>query len=295
MEKMLPFFNMKLNNHILQIVLGFLSDTSEVANLKIISNSSRRAIEKCFMYVCTVEKDCFFNSMRLSTLSDFDLGIHEDKRFSKFKVSPVTDVNEIVQRHCGKLTKILDNLSLGAYDSYSKTIQEIKKVVSSTYGIPVGGLRNPDEKGTTIVPIDLMPIPENPWLVQNSSPESLGTPKHKVNQQKTARVHGDQKETSLLDELSEIADEIHGSLSMPGYNIVSASCSMPTILLTILDYTKELLGPITDHRNNGISYGINLHIADMIRKAMGKLFDILYKICVGNNAAKAQVFKGDGL
>jgi hypothetical protein len=75
MEKMLPFFNMKLNNHILRIVLGFLSDTSEVANLKIISNNSRRAIEKCFMYVCTVEKDCFFNSMRLSTISDFDLGV----------------------------------------------------------------------------------------------------------------------------------------------------------------------------------------------------------------------------
>jgi hypothetical protein len=122
MEKMLPFFNIKLNNHILQIVLGFLSDTSEVANLKIISNNSRRAIEKCFMYVCTVEKDCFFNSMRLSTVSDFDLGVPGVGRFSKFQVSPVSDVNEKVHRDCRKLTKILDNLASGAYDSYSKTI-----------------------------------------------------------------------------------------------------------------------------------------------------------------------------
>jgi hypothetical protein len=140
-----------------------------------------------------------------------------------------------------------------------------------------------------------MPPTDNQRLGKNRAPESAGTNQHKVNQQKTSRVREDQKETSLLDELSEIADEIHRSLSMPGYTVVSSYHSMPTILLTILDYTKELLGPITNHKKAGISYGINFHIADMIRNAMSKLFDVLYKICVGNNAAKAQVFKGDGL
>merc|ERR1712062_907773 len=69
-EDNFPFSEPKFNAAILETTLNFLSESHSIGPFKTYSDGSRKAIEKVFMYVCTAERDCFLNSMRMITLSD---------------------------------------------------------------------------------------------------------------------------------------------------------------------------------------------------------------------------------
>lgn len=58
-EDNFPFYQTKLNESILQVTLTYLSEVHYLDQVKVDSEMAKKAVEKCFMYVCTAERDCF--------------------------------------------------------------------------------------------------------------------------------------------------------------------------------------------------------------------------------------------
>ena len=82
-----PFNNQDFYNKILHLVMNYLSEFSKIGQYKISSDKSKRAVEKAFMYVTTLERDCFISSIKGMTNSDymfFDLGIDKKDDENKF-------------------------------------------------------------------------------------------------------------------------------------------------------------------------------------------------------------------
>ena len=117
-----------MNKNILAIVLGYLSDNGCIKGYKISSHSSMAAIEKCFMYVCTVEKDCFYNSARMCTSTDFVIFKHISKNWHYFEKNNLKLI-QIVNSDKIFLWTMIEKISAGDYDKYKHIICKVKEKI----------------------------------------------------------------------------------------------------------------------------------------------------------------------
>jgi len=100
-----PFFDDSFYNKVLHVVMNYLSESSMLGNYSINSLKCRKAVEKAFMFVTTIDRDCFLTSVKCLTDSDyifFDLPLNRnstlDRKFRKLRC---------------QLIDILDGLSSG--------------------------------------------------------------------------------------------------------------------------------------------------------------------------------------
>jgi hypothetical protein len=97
-----PFHLPKFNEEVLDIIMGYLFDTTKLGVHYVTSAESIKAGDKVFHYVTTIKNDCFINSLKGITASDiihthlhFDEDQELKKRASEIRYSLITIIDHI--------------------------------------------------------------------------------------------------------------------------------------------------------------------------------------------------------
>lgn len=69
-ENQFVFADSNFYNKILHVVMNYLSEYSKLGDFNISTPSSKKAIEKAFMFVTTIERDCCLTSIKSITETD---------------------------------------------------------------------------------------------------------------------------------------------------------------------------------------------------------------------------------
>lgn len=312
----LPYY-FPFHDNLLEILLGYLTDSQQIGDCKINSDTSRRAVENCFLYICTVNNDQFQNSQRSSTKFDLkQIYLYESVFSDQQKMERI---RKICREDKYQLVEILNNLSKGLYFSANKIIDKIKQDRTNDLKRQSGifdqsGLqqktdsqRSQDETHKTISlkkeTIELSDVhyknidedkqPSDRKLDVMSDNENLVSDVTKNNlQKKNKRNHTH----DLLGDLKKIRDKISkGMAENKEYKLQASLCGIPTLLLAVMDYSQEQLNPTTRQTHKDITFTVNDQIQNQMLDVFYSIFDQLYEICTENSEALAQVFKGDGL
>lgn len=118
-----PFHLPKFNGEVLDIIMGYLFDTTKLGVHYVTSAESIKAGDKVFHYVTTIKNDCFINSLKGITASDImytHLHFDEDqdlkKRASEIRYSLIAIIDHIATSgfdRRGTSLKILSERFLG--------------------------------------------------------------------------------------------------------------------------------------------------------------------------------------
>ena len=259
----LPFYNQTFYNHITVCVLSYLSDTLQIRDTKPKNPKfSGLAIEKAFMYVCTKERDCFISSLRMT--------MGKDLQIWGFNWSENNTLAYISNENKQNLRLILEHIASGNISPDGSIIDQDFRTnsenvnQSTSFGTKLSQVH--DSTRITIQNVfcnmkySNQFVPDNifDWLQSFSS-----------EMKKQLKDYKDLKESFAL-------------------------ANIPLLLITILNYTKELVLPLCQDDDSDLDFMLNRKLRLKYEVTSNSIQTLLYEICVDNNMAKAQLFKGNG-
>lgn len=101
---------------------------------------------------------------------------------------------------------------------------------------------------------------------------------------------------SLLDDLKQVNSELQELFYLyDEFKIFAAFENIPLIMLMNINYATELYNHEINDIRDGLAYHKRSERYAQIQKVISEMYKTLYVICKENNAAKTQIFKGNGL
>ena len=257
-----PFYNPQFKNALLEITYNFLSEIHYIDKIKVTEPASRSAIEKLFMYVSTAERDAFISSARMVTASD--------TKYFEFNVSDSQKTTDQVFCVRNSIIILLDHLANKGFNRY---------------GVIVNPISDDDPNFSQLNLFN----PKFKKQKQGLFSSFIASSKDKKRDDDAIKV-GD----NIFDMLNIVMTELK-NLSKDTEMCVSMSRqSLPLLILTLMDYISDYLSSLFMRTEMNLNIAVNTNIRHQMEEFGMAILDVLYKICVDNNLAKAQVFKGDG-
>lgn len=295
-----PFYMEKINMEILEISINFLNENHIVGGVKCFSDSSRKAIDKAFMYVCTAERDVFINSLRLITINDFKI----ETGYTNVQFSG--DSSEQQQRAFdirNDLLTILEHIGSGGFDSEGNlkiSLAKAQRVVRHS---------NINMEGNTESLYDNHEsFYERASIAKNYTKHEKIKQKRSIrkivpvfrNVQKGLQAELEEKMPDLAGKNQfEVTDSVIQKIksSFEDYHLHFEQSltyqSVPLLLISQLDYYHQL--QLENHHDiKGIMFLQNKDWYFKIYHFLQDIFEVLTNLLQHNNYAKAQIFKGDG-
>lgn len=257
-----PFYNPTLKNALLEITYNFLSEIHYIDKIKVTEPASRSAIEKLFMYVSTAERDSFINSARMVTASD--------TKYFEFKVGDSQKTIDQVFMVRNSIIVLLDHLANKGFNRYGVIVNPINE---DDPNFKLLNLFNPKFKKQK----------------QGLFSSFMASSKDKKKDDEAIKV-GD----NIFDMLNIIMTDLKNLSKDKDVCVSMARQGLPLLILTLLDYISDYLAGLFMRTDFHLNISVNTNIRHQMEEFGMAILDVLHTICVDNNLAKAQIFKGDG-
>ena len=262
----LPFYNQTFFNHITVCVLNYLSDTLKIRDTRPKnSKMSGMAIEKAFMYVCTRERDCFISSLRMTMGKDLEMwGFNWSENSYGASISSENKQN---------LRLVLNHMANGNISPDGSIIDQNFTTNSEFSNISGGqGIKQTKVHGSTTLTIQS--FCSSMKYSEQTAPDNI---------------------FEWLESLcSSMQKQLFQNPKNIGLKESFTLANIPLLLVTILNYTKELVIPLCQDDDSDLDFILNRKLRLKYEATSHTIYTLLYEIVIDNNLGKAQIFKGHG-
>ena len=116
-KKSFILFNKEFNDDLLFITMNYLSIDVEILGYRAITDFCKVSVEKIYLFLTTIQRDCFLNSLKQVTVEDlYTFQLLEKNSVDPQKAKHASQMRDDAIKYSNSLKKILELISRGVFE-----------------------------------------------------------------------------------------------------------------------------------------------------------------------------------